>query len=119
MTDMIIAIVGCSKEEAEDAFHKYGNVLDAIDALSPQPVPVQGSKYFPPKPVVAHVHDDEQQSRCEAGQKLQDKVNAVISVAHSQMILPQPEVGVEFQPDVKEHSVALPTTTSSQPDSHD
>lgn len=83
--DMVQQMTGCSREEAEKALLEYKNVLDAIDALTPANPVTSGSKYIPKKPVVNTGMDEEQAKLCERGRWLQDQVNAVFSVAHSQV----------------------------------
>ena len=86
---MVQQLTGCSREEAEKALHQHENVLDAVESLIPANPVVAGAKYIPPKPKVDTGMDSEQQALCERGRWLQDKVNAVFSVAHSK-ILPDP-----------------------------
>ena len=83
-------MTGCDQAEAEAALLLYPNdVIAAIDFILPKPK-VSGAKYIPAKPVVDNGMDAEQKARCERGRWMQDKVNAVFSVAHSK-ILPDPE----------------------------
>ena len=86
---MVQQLTGCTREEAEKAMMNYENVLDAVESLIPANPVVTGAKYIPPKPKVDTGMDSEQQALCERGRWLQDKVNAVFSVAHSK-ILPDP-----------------------------
>ena len=84
-TTMVQQLTGCSREEAEKALIEHENVLDAVESLIPTNPVVSGNKYIPPKPKVDTGMDPEQQALCERGRWLQDKVNAVFSVAHSKV----------------------------------
>jgi len=86
---MVQQITGCTLEEAEKAMMDHENVLDAVESLIPANPVVSGAKYIPPKPKVDTGMDPEQIALCERGRWLQDKVNAVFSVAHSK-IQPDP-----------------------------
>ena len=83
---MVQQLTGCSREEAEKALIEHENVLDAVESLIPTNPVVSGNKYIPPKPKVDTGMDPEQQALCERGRWLQDKVNAVFSVAHSKIL---------------------------------
>jgi len=83
---MVQQLTGCSREEAERALNQHENVLDAVESLIPVNPVVAGAKYIPPKPKVETGMDPEQQALCERGRWLQDKVNAVFSVAHSKVL---------------------------------
>lgn len=110
MAELITSVVSCSLEEAKEALSRYGSVENAIDALSPVlPVP-KWKKFLPAKPVVAHMHDDDQQRRCELGREFQNKVNALHSVAHSQTSVASP-IPVEIEKPLVEVSVDLPQMT--------
>jgi hypothetical protein len=82
---MVQQITGCTREEAEKAMMDHENVLDAVESLIPANPVVSGNKYIPPKPKVDTGMDPEQVALCERGRWLQDKVNAVFSVAHSKV----------------------------------
>lgn len=82
---MVQQLTGCTREEAERSLNQYENVLDAVESLIPANPVVTGSKYIPPKPKVDTGMDPEQQALCERGRWLQDKVNAVFSVAQSKI----------------------------------
>ena len=83
---MIQQLTGCSRDEAERALNQYETVLDAVESLIPVNPVLAGAKYIPPKPKVETGMDPEQQALCERGRWLQDKVNAVFSVAHSKVL---------------------------------
>ena len=83
---MVQQLTGCTREEAEKAMMNYENVLDAAESLIPANPVVSGAKYIPPKPKVNTGMDPEQQALCERGRWLQDKVNVVLSVAHSKIL---------------------------------
>lgn len=91
-TTMVQQLTGCTREEAEKAMMDHENVLDAVESLIPANPVVSGAKYIPPKPKVDTGMDPEQAALCERGRWLQDKVNAVFSVAHSKV---QPSQSVE------------------------
>ena len=83
---MVQQLTGCTREEAEKSLNQYENVLDAVESLIPANPVVSGAKYIPPKPKVDTGMDPEQQALCERGRWLQDKVNVVLSVAHSKIL---------------------------------
>lgn len=83
---MVQQLTGCSREEAEKALNQHETVLDAVESLIPANPVVSGAKYIPPKPKVDTGMDPEQIALCERGRWLQDKVNAVFSVAHSKIL---------------------------------
>ena len=91
---MICQLVGCTQEEASQALLKHETLVDAIDSFLPPAPVVSGSKYIPPKPIVDSGLSAEQKELCERGRWLQDKVNAVFSVAHSKT-LPLPDAPQE------------------------
>ncbi len=76
-------LAGCGPKEAAEALAKHKEVWLAVDALLTKP-PVAGDKYMPEKPAVDTGMDAEQKERCARGRWMQDKVNEVFSVAHSQ-----------------------------------
>ena len=82
---MVQQLTGCTRNEAEKALSIYEDVLDAVESLIPANPIVSGAKYIPLKPKVYTGMDPEQQALCERGRWLQDKVNAVFSVAHSKV----------------------------------
>ena len=83
---MVQQMTGCTREEAEKALIAHETVLDAIEALIPANPVTSGAKYIPPKPTVDTGMDKEQTELCARGRWLQDKVNAVFSVAHSKAL---------------------------------
>ena len=82
---MIQQMTGCSEEEAKTALLNHETVLDAIESLIPANPVNSGAKYIPPKPKIHTGMDEEQAAICARGRWLQDKVNAVFSVAHSKI----------------------------------
>ena len=80
---MVQQMTGCTRDEAEKALIAHESVIDAIAALIPENPVVSGNKYIPAKPKVETGMDAEQTALCARGRWLQDKVNAVFSVAHS------------------------------------
>jgi len=104
---MIQQLTGCSREEAEKSLMEYENVLDAVESLIPANPVVSGAKYIPPKPKVDTGMDAEQVALCERGRWLQDKVNAVFSVAHSKT-LPDPLAQQSLTQSVEVPVVSVP-----------
>ena len=103
-------MTGCTREEAEKMLITHETVLDAIEALIPANPVTSGAKYIPPKPKVDHGMDEEQAALCARGRWLQDKVNAVFSVAHSKT-LDQPPL--ESVPQTSHAVVDLPVATET------
>lgn len=100
---MVQHMTGCTREEANRALLMNESVIDAVSALIPANPVISGNKYIPAKPKVDTGMDPEQIALCARGRWLQDKVNAVVSVAHSkilssppaaQPLLPSAEVGL-------------------------
>ena len=108
-TTMVEQLTGCTREEAEKALIEHETVLDAIESLIPTNPVVSGNKYIPPKPKVDTGMDPEQQALCERGRWLQDKVNAVFSVAHSK-ILPD-LLAEQSSSQTSEESVSIPVAS--------
>lgn len=79
-----MTLAGVEKDVATQALADHKTIEDAIDALLVKPI-VSGDKYIPPKPKVNTFMDEEQQQRCAKGRWLQEKINGVYSVAHSQI----------------------------------
>jgi hypothetical protein len=114
---MVQQMTGCTRDEAEKALVAHETVLDAIEALIPANPVTSGAKYIPSKPKIDHGMDEEQAALCARGRWLQDKVNAVFSVAHSKT-LEQTPLGSE--PQTSPALVDLPVATepeSAQPES--
>ena len=111
---MVQQLTGCSREEAERALTQHETVLDAVESLIPANPVVSGAKYIPPKPKVDTGMDPEQIALCERGRWLQDKVNAVFSVAHSK-ILPDPLA--EQSSLQSEESVLIPVASIEESES--
>ena len=87
---MIMTLTGVDEKTAEDAYMRYEDVTDAIDALLQKPV-VSGEKYIPVKPKIDTGMSPEQEELCQRGRWLQDQVNVVFSVAHSKVRTQQSE----------------------------
>ena len=83
-------LTGCGPKEAAEALAVHKEIWIAVDALLKKPE-VSGDKYIPQKPKIDTGLDEEQRERCEKGRWLQDKVNAVFSVAHSKIQTPRDE----------------------------
>lgn len=102
-------LTGCGPKEAADALVKHKEIWLAVDALLTKPA-VKGDAYLPPKPVVQTGLDPDQAARCARGRWLQDQVNAVFSVAHSQS---RPETGAVVPEPPQQQDVVLPTSAPS------
>jgi hypothetical protein len=116
---MVQHMTGCTREEANRALLMHESVLDAISALIPANPVISGTKYIPAKPKVDTGMDPEQIALCARGRWLQDKVNAVVSVAHSK-ILSSPPAAQALLPSAEADlvaAVAVGESESSQ-DSH-
>lgn len=93
---MIVNLTGCDRGLVLSTYLRLkGDVILTIDALLEKPM-VSGDKYIPQKPSLETGLSDEQKQRCLKGRELQDKVNAVFSVAHSK-IRSQPALEAEEQ----------------------
>ena len=106
-------LAGVDEATAKRALLEHETVEDAVDALLPKPV-LRGVK---PPPKVESGMTPEQEERCRKGRWLQDQVNAVFSVAHSQTrSLPVQVAPLALQashPDAG--SPALPTAPPGSP----
>lgn len=119
MAELVMELAGVSKEVAEEALAKHKEVWLAVDALMERPA-VAGDKYIPPKPKVNTGLTSEQEALCERGRWLQDRVNAVFSVAHSKTRTQQlddlPQVAEEqydqVPPSSPETAVEIPVAQS-------
>jgi len=110
MADIVVRLTGCTEEEAHKALQDHGDeIWKAVDSLLTKPE-VAGDKYMPKKPVVNHGLTAEQYERCLKGRDLQEKVNAVFSVAHAQHRTQPAPSGLEAQP--AEDSSAGPKTAA-------
>lgn len=109
MADLIMELANVNRETAEKALAEHGQVWLAVDALLVKPISA-ADKHIPPPPKVDSGLSEEQKQMCERGRWLQDKVNAVFSVAHSQ---------IRTQPDQlalvnEEHPVESNSTTVAE-----
>jgi len=93
MADLIMELANVNKETAEKALAEHGQVWLAVDALLVKPVSA-ADKYIPPPPKVDSGLSEEQKQLCERGRWLQDKVNAVFSVAHSKIQTQQDQLAL-------------------------
>lgn len=82
---MVISLVGCTQKDAERALLEHETVIEAVDSLLGSAPVVSGTKYIPSPPEIDRGLNEEQAERCAKGRDLQDKVNAVFSVAHSKV----------------------------------
>ena len=87
-------LAGVDEATAKRALLEYETVEDAIAALMVKPG-VSGDAYIPPRPSIDTGLTPEQDERCRKGRWLQDKVNAVFSVAHSQIQSPPVPLALE------------------------
>jgi hypothetical protein len=119
---MVQQMTGCSEEEAKTALLNHETVLDAIESLIPANPVNSGAKYIPPKPTIQTGMDEEQAAICARGRWLQDKVNAVFSVAHSK-ILPDPLAQQSSSQSAEVSAVSIPLASieesESSQDSHE
>jgi len=115
---MIMSLTGVDEETASAAYLRYETTEDAIDSLLSKPI-VSGDKYLPQKRHIDTGLTAEQEERCKRGRWLQDKVNAVFSVAHSkirsQLDHEAPLTSQETPSENQSLSVELPVV-SPQPD---
>ena len=82
---LVMSLAGCTHQEAERALLEHETVIEAVDSLLGSAPVVSGTKYIPARPEIDHGLNEEQAERCAKGRDLQDKVNAVFSVAHSKI----------------------------------
>ena len=85
MAELVANLANVDIQTAEKALLEHKEVWLAVDSLMEKPV-TAGDKYIPPKPKVNTGLTLEQQEMCERGRWLQDRVNAVFSVAHSKTL---------------------------------
>ena len=111
---MVQQLTGCSREESEKALIDHETVLDAVESLIPANPVVSGAKYIPAKPKVDTGMDPEQIALCERGRWLQEKVNAVFSVAHSKTL---PDPLAEQSSLQSEASVLIPVASIEESES--
>ena len=116
MAELVMELAGVDKETAERALAEHKQVWLAVDALLVKPV-VSGEKYLPPKPVVDTGLSEEQEALCKRGRWLQDQVNAVFSVAHSQIRQVDPQQAESVELPLLDDSVesVVPPPPSSSP----
>lgn len=120
MSDFIQSMTGCTREEADAAVQTYGDDLWlAIESLLPKSS-ATGNKYIPEKPRVDTGLSAEQQEICRKGRELQDKVNAVFSVAHSktQTQPAQPDAVAQSSPTSAAAVIAGSSSESLELDVH-
>jgi hypothetical protein len=118
--EMIEELTGCSHEEVVEAYTRHnGDIILTIDSLIQKPA-CKGDIYIPPPRSIETGLSEEQKERCLKGRDLQDKVNAVFSVAHSKIRTQPDPVALSDveQPTVAatETAVAEPVVQSSLPD---
>ena len=117
MVDVVMELTGCGPLDALRALTEYKTIEDAVDALLTKPM-VSGDKYIPDKPKIQTGLSEEQEERCKKGRWLQDKVNAVFSVAHSKIQTPPDPLPSEQAEvlDRPEQTISLPLLDAPQPD---
>lgn len=84
---MIMMLTGVDEVTASKAYLDHEDLEDAIASLLPTPS-VSGDKYIPKKPSINNGLTPEQEALCKKGRWLQDRVNVVVSVAHSKTRTP-------------------------------
>ncbi len=115
MAELVMELAGVDRETATKALAEHKEIWLAVDALLVKPV-VSGEKYIPAKPVVDSGISKEQKALCERGRWLQDQVNAVFSVAHSQILqVAQQEAGQVEVPLLDDSVGTVPPPPSSSP----
>lgn len=115
---MVQQMTGCTREEANRALLMNETVVDAIAAIIPANPVTSGAKYIPAKPKVETGLDAEQAALCARGRWLQDKVNAVVSVAHSK-ILSDPSAGQASSQPAAVAAVEIPASAGASEPSQD
>ncbi len=83
MAEQVAELACVSLDVAEKALIEHKEVWLAVDALLSKPA-TSGDKYIPSKPKIDAGLTPEQEELCKRGRWLQDQVNAVFSVAHSE-----------------------------------
>ncbi len=115
MADLVMELAGVDRDTAEKALAEHKQVWLAVDALIVKPI-VSGEKYIPSKPVVDTGLSEEQKALCERGRWLHEQVNAVFSVAHSQIRQEQPQQVESVEVPLLDDSAAVvPPPPSSPP----
>lgn len=117
MAEMVMELANVTQEVAEEALAKYEEVWLAVDSLIQKPA-IASDRYIPEKPKACAHLTSEQKEMCDRGRWLQDKVNAVFSVAHSK-IQPEPEALVEQHDRVPPSSPEGVFGTEPQSDCHE
>lgn len=111
MTDTEIAMVQsltfCSEEVAREALAVHGEVWLAVDSIVD--IPVRTKNIRPADTGL----DAEQKIRCTRGRELQDKINALFSVAQSQ-VKTQPLLLAEPEEDGPPQSAVVPVLPESE-----
>jgi hypothetical protein len=110
-------LAGVGPKEAAEALAVHKEIWLAVDSLLHKPE-ISGEKYMPQKPCIDDGLNAEQKERCEKGRWLQEKVNAVFSVAHSKTRSLQdvvvPSVKDQQLAVDSESAVILPVSLSQQ-----
>jgi hypothetical protein len=114
MSELVMELAGVDKQTAEKALAEHKEIWLAVDALLVKPV-VSGEKYIPAKPVVDSGISKEQKALCERGRWLQDQVNAVFSVAHSQIRQEQQQQVESVEVPLLDDLAVVPPPPSSSP----
>ena len=106
---MIQELTGCGYVKAWRTLMSHNqDVVLAVDALLPTPT-TAGNKHMPPPPKIDTGLTPEQEALCLRGRDLQDRVNVVYSVAHSQTRTPLGLSGPETS------SVSVPVPPPAPP----
>ena len=107
-------LAGVDEATAKRALLEYETVEDAIDALMVKPA-VSGDAFLRPRPTIETGMTEEQEERCRKGRWLQDKVNAVFSVAHSQTQTPPAQSVASTASGTTVQTLEVPTAPPGSP----
>ena len=113
--ELVMELACVDRETAERALAEHKTVENAVDALLVKPV-VSGERFVPLPPKIDRGMTAEQEERCKKGRWLQDQVNAVFSVAHSQ-IRSQPDQGAPLASEAARLGDASPAMPAAPPGS--
>jgi hypothetical protein len=109
-----MTLAGVDEATATRALLEYETVEDAVDALMVKPI-VSGDAYSRPRPTIDTGMTPEQEERCRKGRWLQDQVNAVFSVAHSQTQTPPVQSVASTVSETAVQSLEVPTAPPGSP----
>lgn len=122
--DTVMELASVDRAIAQEALNQHKEVWLAVDALLTRPM-AAGDRFIPPPPEIDHGLTPEQDALCRRGRWLQDQVNVVFSVAHSKIRTQPDPPALEAEappaelPQESGPEQSLPSTTESQPGSHE